>query len=512
MNKLNQYFSRIRLVYALLLLTLGCLAIGNVAATATVMPAGPSIHLISNNSPLSARFISANLIPAAADIGQQGAIWVGADVPNAGFFFRSPAGWQRYSSGEAPALVSGTLVERDVDVLGGAQDVRTFIGTSVYVGYGLNQQDMLNNRKFAMVQVIEAPVIPKVSATGVVDGAIGLAINRVSTATFSQPMDPSTINSATFSVSQGNLPVPGKVTYAGLTATFTPSSNLAVNTRYTSIISTGAADLAGVALASNYVWSWTTGPANPTPPVLGEAGRYVILASQKISTTTGTHIANGDIGNMDQARATYITGFTDIGTTPNLGGLAELTNGWSYAMDDACPAPFSCPQHYATPVVGATWTNAGTMIAQVRTDLGMAKSFLDADSNPSAATQVLATELGGMTLLRGVYKTSANVTIQTGELHLDAQGDPDSVWIFVIGGTFNTGAPFSKIWLDNGAQAKNVYWSSAGETVIGTNTAFSGNVFAQTQVRVLTGASVVGRLFALTGQVTLDANNVTKAP
>jgi hypothetical protein len=248
---------------------------------------------------------------------------------------------------------------------------------------------------------------------------------------------------------------------------------------------------------------------NPRAPALGEAGRYVILASQAVTTTTGSHVYNGDIGNMDQARATYITGFTPSGSG---GDFVELTGGSSYAMDDLCPAPFTCPLHFSTPVVGAVWTDAGTMITQVRTDLYVANSFLTTDPNPDAPTQVSPTELGGQTLTRGVYKTGANVSITTGDLTLDAQGDPNAVFIFVTDGTLTTGAPGGSIVLKNGALAKNVFWATHGATVIGAGTTFYGSVFAWTQVNVYAGAHITGRLFGITQQVTLISDTVTKAP
>ncbi|RJQ38546.1 MAG: DUF3494 domain-containing protein, partial [Dehalococcoidia bacterium] len=260
----------------------------------------------------------------------------------------------------------------------------------------------------------------------------------------------------------------------------------------------GVKDLAGNALAVDKVWTFTTGAAaiaNPTAPVLGETSRFVILASQKVTTTVGSAISNGDMGILDQARS-YYEGFT-AGIEPLT--FVELTNGLSYAHDDISPIP-------------APYASIIAFIDQVRTDLGIAYTFLAADPNPGAPTQVCPIELGGQTLTRGVYKTAADVTIMTGDLHLDAQGDPNSVWVFTIDGKLTTGAPFGNIVLENGAQAKNVYWRVAGVTAIGTGTTFYGNVFSWQQVNVLTGATVTGRLFSVTEQVTLDANTVTKAP
>ena len=241
-------------------------------------------------------------------------------------------------------------------------------------------------------------------------------------------------------------------------------------------------------------------PNNPTAPELGETARFVSIASQAITTTSGSAIADGDLAILDQARSFY-AGFT---TGVSAGQFVELSNGLSFASDDVTP-PYTIPAPYASMVA---------FVNQVRTDLGIAATFLEADPNPGAPTQVCPIELGNLTLTRGVYRTASNVTIQTGNLTLDGQGDPDSVWIFqIIGtGTLTTGAPGGSITLIGGAQARNVYWRTAGTTVIGTNTIFQGNVFAWPQVNVNTGADVIGRLFSVTEQVTLDANAVTKAP
>ena len=248
--------------------------------------------------------------------------------------------------------------------------------------------------------------------------------------------------------------------------------------------------------------------ANPTPPTLGEAGRFVILAPAAITTTGVTAISNGDIGISPAAR-TLMTGFTPVGST---GSVAELVNGTTYASNDANPLPYPLPLHFSTPVVGAPWTSTAAMLTQANTDLGIADTFLGFDPNPSAATQVCPTQLGGLTLTPGVYKTAANVLISTGTLTLDGQGNPNAVFIFSIGGTLGTGAPGGNIVLVNGAVAKNVFWRTAGITTIGAGTLFNGQVFAATQVNVNSGANITGSLYAITDRVTLIATTLTKAP
>jgi hypothetical protein len=235
---------------------------------------------------------------------------------------------------------------------------------------------------------------------------------------------------------------------------------------------------------------------NPQAPTMGELERFVMIASQAITTTAGSAIADGDLAILDLARTAY-AGFTP---GPVAGQFTQLINGVSYAPDDVTP-PYVVPVPYASMVA---------FINQVRTDLGVAATFLAADPNPAAATQALPAELGGEVMTRGVYRTAGNVIIQQGNLTLDAQGDPDSVFIFVIAGTFTTGAPGGNIILAGGAQARNVFWRTGGVTVFGSNTSFAGNVFAWPQINLGTGTAITGRLFSVTEQVTLDANAVTK--
>jgi hypothetical protein len=234
-------------------------------------------------------------------------------------------------------------------------------------------------------------------------------------------------------------------------------------------------------------------PPNPTAPVLGEAGRFVILASQKVTTTGTTAVSNGAIGIIDQARS-YYAGFTP-GATP--GSFTQLTNGLSYAHDDI--TPFTYPSPYASTIA---------FLNQVRTDLGVAYTFLAADPNPGAPTQACPISLASLTLTRGVYKTASDVTLTGGNLTLDAQNDPTSVFIISIGGNFTTGSG-GNIILKNGALASNVFFRVAGITVIGGGTSFYGNVFSWQQVNVLSGANITGRLFSVNEQVTLISDTIT---
>src|SRR4029077_11138252 len=112
---------------------------------------------------------------------------------------------------------------------------------------------------------------PTVSFTAPAIAATGVPISQKIAVAFSEAMDPLTISSATFTLQQGTTPVAGTVSYAGVTATFTPAGTLAPLTPYTVTITTGARDLAGNALAANFVWTFTTGATPDTPRPLVSA-------------------------------------------------------------------------------------------------------------------------------------------------------------------------------------------------------------------------------------------------
>lgn len=99
---------------------------------------------------------------------------------------------------------------------------------------------------------------PTVISTSPVNNATGVVLNKVITASFSTQMDPTSINTSSFILKEGLISVSGSVSYSGVTASFTPTLALKANTLYTATITTIAKNVAGVALASNYVWTFTT--------------------------------------------------------------------------------------------------------------------------------------------------------------------------------------------------------------------------------------------------------------
>jgi hypothetical protein len=98
----------------------------------------------------------------------------------------------------------------------------------------------------------------------------------------------------------------------------------------------------------------------------------------------------------------------------------------------------------------------------------------------------------------------------TGVVTLDAQGDPNAVFIFQAASTLTT-ASGSSVALANATQACNVFWKVTSSATLGTSSAFAGNILALASITMTTGATLVGRALAQTGAVTLDTNVITRA-
>lgn len=102
---------------------------------------------------------------------------------------------------------------------------------------------------------------PKVTSTSPADGQTNVAVDSSVSVTFSEDIDPATLNTTTFYIRDelGN-PVPGLVSYdsPGKTATFNPDGNLASKTVFTVTVTTLTQDLAGNPLAADYHFSFTS--------------------------------------------------------------------------------------------------------------------------------------------------------------------------------------------------------------------------------------------------------------
>jgi hypothetical protein len=326
---------------------------------------------------------------------------------------------------------------------------------------------------------------PTVTSVNPANLATSVPVNQIVTAVFSELMASATITGVSFTLTQGAAtPVAGSVSCPGSTLTFTPTANLAPGQTFNAKITTAVTDLAGNALAANYLWSFQTGavPAlGPAPVVLGTAINFVILAKSTV-TTTGTTAVTGNIG-LSPAAGTFLTGFSITMDSTNVFSTSSVVTGQLFAANYAVPTP----------------SNLTTAVSDMET------AYTDAAGRPTPDFVNLgAGNITGMTLVPGLYKWGTGLNFTSG---VTLNGGANDVWIFQIAQDL-TVANGGIVTLTGGAQPKNIFWQVAGQTLLGTTTDFKGIILCQTQIVMQTGSVVHGRALAQTA-VTMNATAIT---
>jgi hypothetical protein len=367
----------------------------------------------------------------------------------------------------------------------------TYTATITTVAKNLSGTPLAANYVWTFTTV--GAIYPKVISTDPLNLATGVALNKVISATFSVPMDGSTITTSTFTIMMGATVVNGTVNYAGSTATFTPSPLLLSDTVYTATISIGAKSAGGVSLATDYVWTFrTVAHKGPIAPNLASVARFGIIAGVGVSNDAGFSVINN----------------LDVGISP--GALSSVTG---FFVVDGGPGIINNGNFYAADAGGATTA----MLIQAQNDLTAAYNFAKGATSP--APTLAPPDLGGQTLAPGIYYSTSTMLLQNGNLTLDAQGDANAVWIFQVGSSFTSvgGSPFpspsgGNVILAGGAQAKNVYWQVSVSATIGDYTNFYGNVMALTTITMNPYAVATGRMLARNGAVTMTSTNIINKP
>jgi len=187
-----------------------------------------------------------------------------------------------------------------------------------------------------------------------------------------------------------------------------------------------------------------------------------------------------------------------------LGGSTVTNTGPSVINGDLGVSPGSAVVGFPPGVVIGTIHAADAVAAQAQADTTTAYNDLAGQACDDNLTDQ---DLGGKTLTSGAYCFDSSAQL-TGDLTLDAEGDPNAVFIFQIGTTLTT-ASGSNVNLINGAQPCNVFWQVGSSATLGTTTDFVGTVIALTSITANTAATVDGRLLARNGATTLDSNVIT---
>jgi hypothetical protein len=404
-------------------------------------------------------------------------------IPTSNFYSHPPiiTTTSGYSSGET--IIEGEVRMRTLEIATTAE--LTVQGNALIKMYGGPNHSIVR---------------PTVTSTDPENQETDVELDKVIQATFSELMNPATINGTTFTLNQGTNVINGEVTYTGTTASFTPAVDLQPNTIYNATITTGPENLAGTSLATNYTWNFTTASnAMPLPDLgtienFGGFGGNAGLTNQGVNTV----INNGGIGTT--AAPTLITGFHD-GLTGDIYTETPLNVGLvTGGIFTAPPAP---------------GTDTSFAIAQ--------QALLDAQALYTAISPAAmpggsdpgAGELGGLVLPPGVYQSaSGTFNISNGNLTLDAQGDPNAVWVFqtaaglTVGIAGPTGA--KSVILINGANAANVFWqvgsaatinAAGGGVMVGTIVTTSGVTLSTAGNTVQTVLN--GRAISLVASVTM---------
>ena len=315
------------------------------------------------------------------------------------------------------------------------------------------------------------PPPPFVQSVDPLNGAIDVALASEICVTFSTPMLESTVNGQTFLVVERGGPiVVGTIifTQPNLTACFIPMPNLLPCTIYDIAVSGGATeDICGQPLAA-FTSSFTTtgvncvppGPPGPCVPQInfGTAVSYAVLAGTTV-TNTGPTTLNGDLGlhpGSSVTGAPVVTGVTNVANAPALAAKNDLI----IAYNDAVAAP-------------------------------------------STATRI--GDIGGEILTAGVYTSTSDLSVLSADLILI--GGQDDVFIFQMVSTL-TVATGRKVLLQ-GVRPCNVIWQVGSSATLNGGAEFVGTILALTDINLVTGATVAGRLLARNGQVVLQSNIVT---
>jgi len=98
----------------------------------------------------------------------------------------------------------------------------------------------------------------------------------------------------------------------------------------------------------------------------------------------------------------------------------------------------------------------------------------------------------------------------TDSLYLNAQGNPDAVFVIKINGALTT-STYSKVILINGAQAKNVYWKIEGAVSINNYSVFCGTIICNNGAlgAINTGVVLNGKALLTTGALSTASIKTT---
>ncbi len=261
-------------------------------------------------------------------------------------------------------------------------------------------------------------VPPVLAGSDPADGATGVAVTKLVTATFNEEMKASTLNGATVSVDHG---VTFALTTAGSAVSIKPSERLACNTTYHVAIGAGATDLAGNGLVQPAAFGFTTIADCQEPATAANLPGGVYGAAQSVT------LSCTDLGGSGCARIVYTTD----GSLPSLDPVNGTVVTGSTAGPVAIGAGDTVLRFFAEDAAGnrevvrqQTYTVTTTGLTFVATDLGLSRG---AGPVPS---RFILTRPGGRTQV--FFRDPTNNRLYRGADQGLLVSDGGEAWTFVL--------------------------------------------------------------------------------
>ena len=285
---------------------------------------------------------------------------------------------------------------------------------------------------------------PTVTLTNPLNNATGVELNKQIVATFSETMDDATINTTTFTLKQGTTAVAGAVSYSGTSATFAPASNLQSNAMFTGTITTGAKNMGGLALAANYVFSFTTGDlldtTLPTITLTDPLNSATNVARNKAIQITFSEAMMAS--SINASTFTLVQGTTAVtGNVSYTGTTATFTPAIALAANSSFTAKLSTGAKDLAGnalAVDKTWnftTSATSMLAAVSLGTAADYAILAKTAISNVPTSAITGDLGlspaAQSFITGFTLTAATgyatATEVTGKVYAADQASPTPI-------------------------------------------------------------------------------------